>query len=154
MPGSLLRAGLWVVTASAILVLGFAAIVFGLYGLGLENQLSLIYYFRGVVKGLLPQLLLGLTLWWGLARVFPALARTRKGLAGGLAAAAGLAYGVVAPTLLTKKFEDWPALEMTGLFQNVATFAMMTGAVVIAGLLPRLVLPPLRLDSGPTDDPR
>jgi hypothetical protein len=161
MPRSLLRAGLWVVTASAILVFGFAALIFGIYWLGTalgsidpehakEAQIALVFYFQTVgIKGLLPQLLLGLAIFWGLTRAFPKLALTRRGLAAGLALAAALAYGVVAPLLLTASFEGWPALKMRHLSQHIATFLMMTGAVVAACLLPRIVLPSLRLRAGP-----
>lgn len=161
---SSLRALLWVATASAILVLGFALFTVAFYWLARafgsldpaqlnRAKVVLVFYFQIVaIRGLLPQLLLGLALWWGLASAFPRFANTRGGLAAGLAVAAALAYGVVAPLLLTASFEGWPVFKMRGFFQHIVTFVMMTASVVAAGLLPRLVLPPLRLGSSPVED--
>ena len=69
-------------------------------------------------------------------------------MAVGLALVAGLAYAVVAPLLLTAEYPGWPALQMRGLYHHVGSGVLMTAAVVLAGLVARLVVPGLRSRAG------
>ena len=72
-------------------------------------------------------------------------------MAAGLALAGGMAYAVVAPLLLSAEYPGWPALQMRGLYHHLGSAALMTGAVVLAGLAARLAVPGLRprADSNP-----
>ena len=102
-------------------------------------QLGLLAYFRLIfVKGLLPQLVLAVVLWPPLAYLRPTwdAAAGRRLL--GLALAAGAAYAVVAPSLLTVDFAGWPALQMQRGADHVTTALLMTGAVSVAAWLPTL----------------
>jgi uncharacterized membrane protein YcfT len=163
---SLGRAALWLVSASVLLLAGFASIVTAMYFLGLATgsiapgqtemaQKIMKTYFRVVFfKGLLPQLLLALAFWPALRRLCPWVERSRSGMAVGLALAAALAYAVVAPLLLTAEYPDWPALQMHGLYHHVGSGVLMTGAVVLAGLVARLVVPGLRPRADSEPQPR
>ena len=146
-----------------LLLAGFAAVVTGIYFLALATgtvapertgalQIVMANYFRVVFfKGLLPQLVLALALWPAFQRLFPWAERSRTGMAAGLALAGGMAYAVVAPLLLSAEYPGWPALQMRGLYHHLGSAALMTGAVVLAGLVARLVVPSLRprADSNP-----
>lgn len=139
-----------------LLLAGFAAVVTGMYFLALATgsipperaeafQMIMKTYFRVVfVKGLLPQLILALAFWPALRRLWPWAERSRSGMVAGLALAAGVAYAVVAPLLLTAVFPDWPALQMRGLYHHVGSGSLMIGGVVFASLVARLVVPGLR----------
>lgn len=156
MQSPLIRAALWLVSSIALLLLGFALTVAGMYFLALatgtvarENaepfQVIMATYFRVVFfKGLLPQLVLALAFWPALRHLFPWAERSRTGMAAGLAIAGGMAYAVVAPLLLCAEYPGWPALQMQGLYHHLGSAALMTGAVAVAGLVARLVVPGLR----------
>ena len=136
--------------------MGFAVAVTAMYFLGVatgsvdpENtrpaQVLMAIYFRVVFfKGLLPQLVLALALWPALRRFLPGAERSRTAMAVCLAFAGGLAYAVVAPLLLTAEYPGWPALQVRGLYHHVGSAVLMTGAVVLAGLMGRLFVPGLR----------
>jgi hypothetical protein len=153
---SLVRAALWLVSSSVILLVGFAAVVTGMYFLGLATgsvdpektrtaQTIMATYFRVVFfKGLLPQLALALALWPAFRRLVPSAERSRTGMAVSLALAGAAAYAVVGPLLLAAEYPGWPALQMRGLFHHVGSAVLMTGAVVLAALVPRLLVPGLR----------
>jgi uncharacterized membrane protein YcfT len=152
----LVRAALWLLISSLLLLLGFAIVAVGMYFLALATkavprestetfQVVMVTYFRVVFfKGLLPQLVLALAFWPALRRLFPWAARSRTGLAAGLALAGGVAYAVVAPLLLGAEYPGWPALQMQGPYHHLGSAVLMTGAVVLAGLVPRVVVPGLR----------
>jgi len=160
------RAALWLVSSSVLLLAGFASIVTAMFFLGLATgsiapekaktvQTIMVTYFRVVfVKGLLPQLLLALAFWPALRRLCPWAERSRSGMAVGLALAAGLAYAIVAPLLLTVEYAGWPALQMRSLYHHVGSASLMTGAVVLAGLVARLVVPGLRPRADSEPHPR
>jgi hypothetical protein len=96
-----------------------------------KAQLALGMYFKVViVKGVLAQLLLAIPIHWMLAQ---RLAERRGGplLAWGVATT--LAYMVVSPLLLSRAFENWPALEMVTLGQHLATLTLMVGATTACG---------------------
>ena len=69
-------------------------------------------------------------------------------MAVGLALAGAIAYAVVGPLLLSAEYPGWPALQMRGLYHHLGSAALMTGAVVFAGLVARLFVP------GPNPSPR
>jgi hypothetical protein len=83
-------------------------------------------------KGLLPQLVLVLALWLPLSLRWPT-ARTsppRRLLA--ICFVATVAYGLVAPLLLTTNFDGLPALQMNRLSDHASTAALMIAAVSLA----------------------
>jgi hypothetical protein len=139
------RGLLWVVASCAVLFLGFAALVLGMYLLGgltvgakaqtLADRLMTAIYFRVVFfKGLLPELLLALALWPGVRRLLPGVERGVARRAGGLALAALVAHAVVAPLLLSVDFPGWPALQMPGLEHKLGTALTSVAGVVAAAL--------------------
>jgi hypothetical protein len=105
----------------------------------LRNALAL--YGRVVLwKGLLPQLwiALGVGLW--LERRFPALARSRGGRAGALAAAALGAGLLVLSTLLRSELGGLPRVVFRGPGNFAATLLQTSAAVTAALLLSRALL--------------
>jgi hypothetical protein len=150
------RGGLWLLTSSLLLLGGFALVAYGLYGLAIvleavpadklrSFQVGMAIYFRVVFfQGLLPGLVLALLLWPAAARVIPRLGSSRARLLGGLTVCASLAYAAVGPLLLTTRIEGEPAMKMQGAFDQIASAALMIGAVALAAWLPRAFLPALR----------
>lgn len=149
----LVRGLLWVVSASVLLLVGFVVVLFGMYEVGVltgqisperkrEVQVLMTLYFRIVgLKGLLPQLLVGLALWPLVARFVPVARRGRSGLALGLAIAASASFAIVVPGLLAVDLPNWPALRMTGVYQLGMSWLLMTAGVVGAAFCGRIWLP-------------
>lgn len=136
---------LWVVASCAVLFLGFAALVLGMFLLGgltagaeaqtLADRLMAAIYFRVVFfKGLLPELLLALALWPAVRRLLPGVEGGLARRAGGLALAALAAHAVVAPLLLGVDWPGWPALQMPGLAYQLGTALTSVAGVVAAAL--------------------
>jgi hypothetical protein len=158
---SLLRGALWLVTSSALLVVGTALGIFAFYGLlratnAVEPgkvrsvQVLLTYYFHIVCfRGLLPALVVTLALWPALVHVVPTLSRGRLRLFGGLMLAAAVAYAFVGPLLLARQFAGTPDLKITGVANQAATAVLVVVAVSAAAWLPRVLLPALGPSRGP-----
>ncbi|MBW2271643.1 MAG: hypothetical protein JRG96_00125 [Deltaproteobacteria bacterium] len=156
MRNPVLRTALWLLCAVVLLLGGLLLVLYGFWtgghALGAmgdastrQSQLALVTYYRVVaLKGLLPQLLLVLALWPVACRLLPFAESSRRGLAGALAIVASLAFALVAPALLTSELAGLPALRMRGPRDAVFSFLLMTAAVTLAALVPRLLIPALR----------
>lgn len=128
----MIRTGLRVVVASALLLVGFGAVVALLFRLQLETggaqvevhgrSLTLAAtYFRVVFfKGLLPQLLLALALWPIAERLVPTTSSAPMRRRLGLALASLVAWLVVAP-LLVVDLPGWPAFHMRTVSHCIGT---------------------------------
>jgi hypothetical protein len=135
------------VAATLLLAGGFAAYLALVYVIerpadavaARELRLALAIYGRVVlVKGLWPQLWIALALAGLLARRFPSRAGTLSGQALLLAAAAGLAGLLVAPTLLPADLPRLPPVVFSGPGNFALTWLEMSAAVAAAAWLPRL----------------
>lgn len=119
----MIRAGLRILVACGLLLVGFGTAVAILFRLQLETggaevevqgrSLTLAAtYFRVVFfKGLLPQLLLALALWPIAERLVPTTGSARMRRSLGLVLASLIAWLVVAP-LLVVDLPGWPAFHM------------------------------------------
>jgi len=141
------RALLWGVVSTLLLVGGLALYLVVAYTLrrpadpdaARELRQALEIYARVVVvKGLLPSLWIAVPLGALLERLFPARARSRRGLAALLALAAGLAGLLVVATVFRAAIPGLPRIVLSGPAHVARTWLELSAAVTAAMLLPRL----------------
>lgn len=140
---------LWGLAACLLLILGFAAVVvaYFLFARWMGTipddrirvfQTGLAIYFRIVfLKALVPQLILTLSLWPAAVRMLPSVLSSRSRMLGGLLLTSALAYGVVAPLLLTVAFDGFPALRMENAQDQLGSAALIVAGVALAAWVPR-----------------
>ncbi len=153
--GGVARALLWLASAALLLVIGFGAVVFGIYGLArvlgsvdAENlkafQIMLPFYFKLVCfRGLMPCMVLTLAFWPGVVRLLPGVVEKRGRLLAGLVLAALPAYAIVGPLLLNADFEGGASLRMRSVVDHLATATGIVAGAAFTAWVPRAFLPAL-----------
>ncbi len=145
---ALRRAALWLLAATALLVLGFAALVLAIAVLSLARSgewrvtalqvlTARLLFVHVLVEALLPQLAATLASWWLLARAFPALEAGWRLLVTRLPLLAALWF----PPIGAFCFRIW---EPRSAGDYAATLLLTTGGVSLALLIPRRALRALR----------
>ena len=143
----LLRAGVWLAVSTGLLLAGFAVfaaavlapsvIARGELPGDIQQQALGAVYSALVTQALLPQLLLTGVTWLAVARVIPALDRSRLALASALFAVAALWF----PLVGHYSFTAWSP---TGPRDYAFTLLLVAGGAALALFLPRVVSPALR----------
>jgi hypothetical protein len=142
----LLRAGVWLAVSTGVLLAGFAAfataalvpsvIARGELPGDLQQQALGAVYSALVTQALLPELLLTGVTWLGVARVIPALDRSRLALAIALFAVGALWF----PAVGHYSFTAWSPTRPS---DYAFTLLLVAGGVALALFLPRLASPAL-----------
>lgn len=142
----LLRAVVWLALSTGLLLVGFAAfalvilapsvIARGELPGDIQQQALGAVYSALVTQALLPQLLLTGVTWLAVARVIPALDRSRLVLAGALFAVAALWFPAVGHYWFT-------AWSPTGPRDYVLTLLLVAGGAALALFVPRIASPAL-----------
>lgn len=147
------RTLLWAIASGLLLAVGLLLYVAFAYRIGRPDEAAAARELRGALtvyaefvlyKGLLPQLLVTLTLYPLLDRIFDLKIRGRLAIAAGVASCAALAGLLVATTLMRTEIFDLPAAVYTGPANFTLTVLQLTAAVTAAMLIPRFLLPGVR----------